>query len=77
MLFLNKSSFALADYTTILKLLPPASSQIKEIESCLRRLKPRIEAAQKHETAEMLDKLKGLGNSILGKLFLLRAWFRS
>jgi hypothetical protein len=31
-------------------------------------LKPRAEAAQNQETAEMLDKLKGLGNNILGTL---------
>lgn len=30
-------------------------------------LKPRVEAAQKQETGEMLDKLKGFGNSILGE----------
>jgi hypothetical protein len=32
----------------------------------LQYLKPRLEAAQKRETDEMLGKLKGLGNSILG-----------
>jgi len=58
------------DYTALLKLFPPASSQAKETEYSLNRLKPRIEAAQKHETAEMLDKLKGLGNSILGNFGL-------
>jgi len=58
------------DYTTLLKLLAPSSSQAKEIERSLMRLKPRIEIAQKQETAEMLDKLKGLGNGILGNFGL-------
>lgn len=40
--------------------------QTKDIETKLRFLKPRVEAAQKQETTEMLDKLKGLGNSLLG-----------
>ena len=56
----------LADYTTLSKLLPASSSGAKEVERSLFLLKPRIEAAQKRETGEMLDKLKGLGNSILG-----------
>jgi hypothetical protein len=30
-------------------------------------MQPQIEAAQKKEMGEMVDKLKGLGNSILGK----------
>ncbi|KAJ7293298.1 hypothetical protein C8J57DRAFT_1041987 [Mycena rebaudengoi] len=58
------------DYTTLLKILPPASSQVKEVERSLHLLKPRLEAAQKAETAEMLGKLKGLGNSILGNFGL-------
>ena len=33
----------------------------------LRLLEPRIEEAQKRETGEMVDKLKGIGNSILGE----------
>ena len=39
---------------------------IREIERSVRLLTPRLEAAQKQETGEMLEKLKGLGNSILG-----------
>ena len=56
----------LADYITLSKLLPASSSEAKVAERSLLLLKPRIEAAQKRETGEMLDKLKGLGNSILG-----------
>ena len=58
----------LIDYTTLLKLLPPSSPLFRETERSLQLLKPRTEAAQKRETAEMLDKLKGLGNSLLGTL---------
>ncbi|KAK0465375.1 TPR-like protein [Desarmillaria tabescens] len=58
------------DYNALLKLLPPNSPQIKETERNLQRLKPRLDDTQKRETAEMLDKLKGLGNSVLGKFGL-------
>ncbi|PBK77011.1 TPR-like protein [Armillaria solidipes] len=58
------------DYNALLKLLPPNSPQIKETERSLQRLKPRLDDTQKRETAEMLDKLKGLGNSVLGKFGL-------
>lgn len=33
----------------------------------MRSLEPRLEEAQKREVGEMVDKLKGLGNSILGE----------
>jgi hypothetical protein len=56
----------LIDYTALVALLPSPSSQLAEVKRFLQRLAPRVEAAQKRETAEMLDKLKGLGNSILG-----------
>ena len=54
------------DYNKLLELLPTSSPQQVELRRALRALKPRLEAAQKRETAEMMDKLKGLGNSILG-----------
>ena len=38
-----------------------------EAKRSLRLLEPRIEEAQKRETGEMVDKLKGIGNSILGE----------
>jgi len=56
--------------TTLLKLLPSSSPQIREIETSLQNLKPRVEAAQQQETAEMLGKLEGLGNTILGASIL-------
>lgn len=37
----------------------------------MQQLKPRLETAQKKETDEMMDKLKGLGNSLLGMLLRL------
>jgi hypothetical protein len=55
------------DYTTLITLLPPSSDQVAEAKRSLRLLEPRIEEAQKREMGEMVDKLKGLGNSILGK----------
>ena len=38
-----------------------------EAKRSLRLLEPRIEEAQKREMGEMVDKLKGLGNNILGE----------
>jgi hypothetical protein len=61
-------SFNSVDYTTLITLLPPSSNQVVEAKRSLRLLEPRVEEAQKRETGEMVDKLKGLGNSILGKL---------
>ncbi|KAJ7592958.1 TPR-like protein [Mycena floridula] len=59
---------AIEDNNALLKLLP--SSQTKDIERTISRLKPRAEAAQKKETAEMMGKLKNLGNSLLGNFGL-------
>ncbi|PPQ72720.1 hypothetical protein CVT26_003015 [Gymnopilus dilepis] len=53
------------DYNALLELVKTPAYQA-DIRRKLERLKPRLEAAQKRETDEMLDKLKGLGNSILG-----------
>ena len=54
------------DYNTLLNILPPNSPEIKQTKRSIEALKPRVEAAQKKETGEVLEKLKGLGNSILG-----------
>ncbi|KDR85183.1 hypothetical protein GALMADRAFT_233854 [Galerina marginata CBS 339.88] len=56
------------DYTALLELV--TSSQQSDIRKKMQCLKPRLEAAQKQETDEMLGKLKGLGNSILGNFGL-------
>ncbi|KAG2023272.1 phosphoprotein phosphatase [Coprinopsis cinerea AmutBmut pab1-1] len=53
-----------------LQQLAKSSLQKSEIETKLKNLQPRLEAAQKKETAEMVDKLKGFGNSILGRFGL-------
>jgi len=66
MLILLTDSIAISDYNTLLK-LPLAGKESKEIQNVLQKLKPRLEAAQKRETTEMLDKLKTLGNSFLGR----------
>jgi hypothetical protein len=55
------------DYNTLITLLPPSSGQVAEVKRSLRLLEPRLEEAQKREVGEMVDKLKGLGNSILGE----------
>jgi hypothetical protein len=54
------------DYNKLLELLPKGSSQARDVERALRAVKPRLEAAQKQEVDEMVGKLKGIGNSILG-----------
>lgn len=66
----------LTDYETVLKLLPSDSPQVGPIRHTLESLKPRVEQAQKKETGEMLDKLKGIGNSILGASGELSAEFK-
>ncbi|KAI0702526.1 TPR-like protein [Cytidiella melzeri] len=58
------------DYTKLLDLSPPGSAQYIETRRVLSALKPRVEDAQKRETSEMMDKLKGIGNSILGNFGL-------
>lgn len=62
-LFLRRSS----DYRRLLEILPPNSADIRKARQALQDVNPRVVAAQKKETGEMLDKLKGLGNKILGK----------
>lgn len=56
----------MSDCKKLLELLPPTSPDVVSIRRTLATLPTRVEAAQKRETAEMLDKLKGLGNSLLG-----------
>jgi len=64
----------LSDYNALLK-LHTSPAQINDVQKKLRLLKPKLESAQKRETDEMLNKLKGLGDSILGlsvSLLLMR-----
>ncbi|QRW24500.1 tetratricopeptide repeat protein 1 [Rhizoctonia solani] len=56
------------DYTTLLELLPPSSKG--SVRVALTRLKPRVQEAKEKETAEMMGKLKDLGNSLLGRFGL-------
>ncbi|KAK9461692.1 uncharacterized protein V1516DRAFT_249569 [Lipomyces oligophaga] len=53
------------DYSAVINLSPSSSSTSKAATIAMAKLKPRLESAQKQETAEMLGKLKDLGNSIL------------
>ncbi|KXN89846.1 Tetratricopeptide repeat protein 1, partial [Leucoagaricus sp. SymC.cos] len=62
-------SSAQEDYNALLKLLP-VGQESRDIQNKLQKLKPRLEATQKRETTEMLDKLKTLGDSFLGNFGL-------
>ncbi|KAF8484221.1 hypothetical protein JB92DRAFT_3131775 [Gautieria morchelliformis] len=55
------------DYKELLKVLPATSPLVPQIRQALQRVTPRREAAQKAEMGEMMDKLKGLGNGVLGQ----------
>lgn len=56
------------DYKLLVELLPPGSGELTRARKALQLLEPRVRAAQEKETAETMDKLKGLGNTILGML---------
>lgn len=59
-----------ADNQTLMGLLPPASPQLPGIRRALASLPGRIKEQQQKETAEMMGKLKDLGNSLLGRFGL-------
>ncbi|KAF8316763.1 hypothetical protein DL93DRAFT_708068 [Clavulina sp. PMI_390] len=59
-------SSAQTDYQTLVDTLPSSSPLRPSAQRALKSLPPRIQVAQKRETDEMVDKLKGVGNSILG-----------
>ncbi|KAG7089430.1 hypothetical protein E1B28_011116 [Marasmius oreades] len=63
-------SSAQEDYRKLIELLPESSSERTNAQRKLIHIKPRVEEAQKKETAEMMSKLKGVGNSILGRFGL-------
>ncbi|KAH0838466.1 TPR-like protein [Lanmaoa asiatica] len=63
-------SSAQEDYKLLVELLPPGSPELTQTRKVIQSLEPRTRAAQEKETAEMMDKLKGLGNTILGNFGL-------
>ncbi|KAF9229506.1 TPR-like protein [Gyrodon lividus] len=63
-------SRAQQDYKLLVDLLPAGSLELTRTRKALQLLEPRVQAAQNKETTEMMDKLKGLGNTILGKFGL-------
>ena len=56
----------IVDYITTLEILPPDSTWIGEIKRALMSLESRIEAAQKRETEDMIEKSKRDGKKRLG-----------
>ncbi|EGZ24634.1 hypothetical protein PHYSODRAFT_460986, partial [Phytophthora sojae] len=63
---LDKLEEALADYDAVLKIDPTMRTAVKGHE----RLQKIVHERQEKMKAEMLDKLKGFGNTILGKFGL-------
>ncbi|CEG42711.1 TPR repeat-containing protein [Plasmopara halstedii] len=63
---MDKLEEALADYNAILKIDPTVPTAVKNHE----RLQKVVHERQEKMKAEMLDKLKGFGNTILGKFGL-------
>lgn len=61
LLFININ----VDYKTLSKMSNLSSADMKIVQRQLVQLPPRTKAAQAKETAEMMDKLKSLGNGIL------------
>ncbi|KAI9728182.1 MAG: hypothetical protein M1828_004643 [Chrysothrix sp. TS-e1954] len=53
------------DYRTLSKMAELSNLDRKAVDTALRSLPPRLEAAKQQEMAEMMGKLKGLGNGIL------------
>lgn len=63
---MDKLEEALADYDAVLKIDPMVPSAVQNHG----RLKKIVHERQEKMKAEMLDKLKGFGNTILGKFGL-------
>lgn len=61
---------ALHDYEDIEKRLPENSPMHKSIKESISRVKPILSEVQEREKTQMLNKLKDLGNNILGKFGL-------
>jgi hypothetical protein len=61
----------LADLKHLLDLLPTTDPKRNEISRQMIKIEPLLAKAQKTETDEMLNKLKELGNNVLGALSAL------
>lgn len=64
---------ALEDYNHLAKLSDTPKASLPAIRQAQRTIPQRIEQRKTQETKEMMDKLKGLGNSFLGETHLSRS----
>ncbi|EJT46492.1 hypothetical protein A1Q2_01147 [Trichosporon asahii var. asahii CBS 8904] len=64
------------DYQTLVKVLPAHSPQLPAARKALTSLPSRIAVQQEKEKNEMMDKLKELGNGLLGKFGLSTDMFK-
>jgi hypothetical protein len=65
-----------ADYSLLIKLLPPQSPVRTTARRALLTLPDRIRVQQEKEKDEMLGKLKELGDGLLGKFGLSTDMFK-
>jgi len=61
---------SLEDWKKLLDLAPTDTLIMNSAKSAQKRLPPRMEERKTQETAEMMGKLKDLGNTVLGKFGL-------
>ena len=54
------------DWKTLQTLAGSDKALLNSAKAAERRLPPRIDVKKAEETKEMMDKLKGMGNSLLG-----------
>lgn len=64
------------DYRNLISVLPKSSPQLSTAQKALASLPSRIAKQQEMEKNEMMDKLKELGNGLLGKFGLSTDMFK-